>query len=196
MGAFADYIDLRLAVSEHVSNRNISDVLNRLTLSAESMLNSKVRHRKMLTDAALVFTAGRATLPTDFLEMELLQDAHGVRLKQTDLTRFKQYGSGDDWYAVDDGDVLANSRGDTLNCTYYAALPTLTTSFTTSNWLLARYPDVYLYAVGLEAAKFLRDAELASATGGLLKAAMLEMKIDDDRARFGDAVVNIEGYTP
>jgi hypothetical protein len=137
MAVFADYLDLRVAVSEAVGNRNISDVMPRLVQMAESMLNQKLRHRSQITSATLTFASGVSPLPADFLEM---------------INVFGLYG--------------------------------------------ADYPSVYLHAAALEAAKFLRDAELAQAEQALLTQALNDMKIDDDRARWSNATVRIQMVTP
>lgn len=196
MAAYSDYLDLRLAVSEKVGNRAISDVFPRLVQSAEAMLNTKLRHRKQLTDATLTFASGVATLPTDFLEMLHVYDAQSRVMRQVTISQTKLSGSQYQSYAIDDASVYIYGLTGDRDCTYYAKLSTLTTSLTTSNWLLATYPAVYLYAVGVEAANFLNDPDKAMECGRMLVSAMGNMKVDDDRARYGDGVVRVQGVTP
>ena len=57
MPAFADYVDLRLAVSDHVGNRDISDVMPRLTQAAESMLKDIKSFTDSVTSTSPISTA-------------------------------------------------------------------------------------------------------------------------------------------
>lgn len=196
MVAFADYLDLRVAVAEHVGNRNISDVMPRLVQMAESTLNQKLRHREQITSDTLTFTAGVSPLPADFLEMINVFGLYGAAMRAGSLADVNRSGSEYSRYAIDGSDILIYGVSGDRDITYFAKIPTLTTSVSTTNWLLTSYPSVYLYAVGLEAAKFLRDMELAQATQGLLSQAINDMKIDDDRARWSNSTVRIQMVTP
>lgn len=197
MSVFAGYLDLRIGVADHVKNSNISDVMNRLTLTAESWLNQKLRSREQITADTVTFASGVAPLPTDYLEMIALYDTTGrYPLTQGTLQETKLVNSPYWRYAVDGSNIILYGYSGDRNIEYYAALPTLTTSATTTNWLLAKYPNVYLYAVGLEAAKFLRDAETTQATVSLLQAAMNDIKIDDDRALWGNGAARPQMVMP
>jgi hypothetical protein len=79
---------------------------------------------------------------------------------------------------------------------YYAALPTLTTTVTTSNWLLAKCPDLYLYAVSLEVAKWLKNVDLAQATDELLKRELSDLQNADAYERYGSSSIRMRSPTP
>jgi hypothetical protein len=196
MAAFADYLDLRFAVSDHVGNRSISDVMPRLVQMAESSLNRKLRTRQQITYETLTLVSGSVALPTDFLEMLHVFGDNGKQLRAGSLADIQREGSQYYRYAIDGSNLLIKGYSGDRDIEYYAALPTLTTSASTTNWLLADYPEVYLYAVGLEAAKFLKDADLGVATNQLLDAALSSVKIDDDRARWANTTVRVQGCTP
>lgn len=196
MAVFADYLDLRVAVSEHVGNRNISDVMTRLVQQAESGLNRQLRTRKQITSDTLTFTDGAATLPTDFLEMINVYDGNGQPMRAGTLSGNKAYGANYWRYAINGSQILIEALSGDRDIEYFAALPTITGSVSGSNWLLLQYPDVYLYAAGLEAAKFLRDAELATATQALLVQSMATVMADDEKARWSNATVRVVGITP
>lgn len=193
---FQDYLDLKIAVSEHVNNRNISDVMKRLVQQAESNLNRQLRTRKQITSDTLTFTNGAATLPTDFLEMINVYDGNGQPMRAGTLSGNKAYGANYWRYSINGSQVLIEGISGDRDIEYYAALPTITSSVSGSNWLLQQYPDVYLYASGLEAAKFLRDAELVTATQALLAQSMTTLMADDEKARWSNATVRVVGATP
>lgn len=196
MVAFADYLDLRLAVAEHVGNRNITDVMPRLVQMAESTLNQKLRHRKQITSDTLTFASGVSPLPADFLEMINVFGLYGTAMRAGSLADVNVSGSEYSRYAIDGSDILIYGVDGDRNITYFAKIPTITTSVSSTNWLLQDYPSVYLYAVALEAAKFLRDMELAQATQALFSQALNDMKVDDDRARWSNTTVRIQMVTP
>ena len=189
MAAFSDYLDLRFAVSDHVGNRAISDVMPRLVQMAETQLNQRLRTVWQVTDATLTFAEGSAPLPTDFLEMlhvyghcrqELRSGLPGVR----------------GGYSIGPAAISIHGFSGDRDIQYYAKLPTLTASASASNWLLERNGDVYLYAVGLQAAKHLKDVDLAQATDQLLSFALQAVKIEDERMRWSNSVVRVGGMTP
>jgi hypothetical protein len=65
-----------------------------------------------------------------------------------------------------------------------------------TNWLLAQNPDVYLYAVGLQAAKYLKNVEIAQASDQLLAAAIQDLRVDDERMRWSNGIVRVQAQTP
>ena len=197
MAAFADYLDLRFGVTDHVGNRNISDVMPRLVLMAEAALNKKLRCRQQLTAETLTFLDGVAALPADFIEMSSVYGLNGRKLRASILGDARRTGAEYSRYAIDGTSIHLHGFSGDRDIEYYAKLPTLTAgASSTTNWLLAFAPDVYLYAVGLEAAKFLRDVDLAQATKTLLDDAMMSLAVDDERARWSNSTVRVQGLTP
>lgn len=179
MAAFQNIIDLRFAVSDHVGNRSISDVFPRLVEMAELDFNSRLRTRHQIVDATLTFDDGISPIPPDFLE---------ILHSGSTCTRSK--------FQVDGFNIVMPGFSGDLELQYYAKLPSLTCSPTASNWLLSRYPSVYLYGVGMQAAKHLKDMEIAVATSSLYGEALKLLQIDDERARWSAASVRVQGLTP
>lgn len=196
MAVFADYLDLRFAIGDHVGNRGLSDVMPRLVQQAESYLNKELRCRQMITADTLTLVDGIAALPADFIEMLHVFGLNGYQMHAGSLADAKRSGSMWSKYSIDGTSLYINGFSGDRDIEYYAKLPTLTASPTTSNWLLSDAPDVYLYAVGLEAAKFLKEVDLAQATKALLDGAMTELRGADERARWSNAVVRVVGITP
>jgi hypothetical protein len=187
MTAFQNIIDLRFAVSDLVGNRAISDVFNRLVEMAERDFDSRLRTRHQITDATLTFDEGICPLPPDFLEMIVVCDAAG-------MPRKFQVGAFNITIPAYSGVVEAYS-GD-VTAQYYARLPTITNSNTACNWLLEQYPTVYLYGVGMQAAKHLRDVDVATQISSLYGEALQLLRVDDERARYSVSAVRVKGLTP
>lgn len=170
-----DFLDLRIAVADHVGNRSISDVLPTLTRRAETVLNRRLRTMWQIKDFTPAWTDNVADLPSDFLQ--LVDSNQLLTIGAGTVTRRPYYSCPTD---------LA----------YYAALPTITTGPTGTNWLLTQFENAYIYAVGVEAAKHLRQPELAMTTQGLLDGEIQAIKIEDDRARYSNKSVRVAGPTP
>jgi hypothetical protein len=71
---------------------------------------------------------------------------------------------------------------------YYAKLSKLSTSNTT-NWLLTKAPDVYLYGSLLQAAPYLQDDARIQVWAGLYKTGIEELQIADERGATSGGVL-------
>lgn len=175
MSEIADFLDLRIAVGDFVGNRTLSSHMPRFTKDAERVLSRRLRTGWQIAEFAPAWTDNEAPLPVDFQEFVCLDNRLSVR--GDTLGRHRPYSSPDD---------LA----------YYASLPTITTGPDGANWLLERYPNAYLYAVSVEAAKFMQDVEKGAGASQLLENELTGIKIDDERARYAHHVVRVRGCTP
>lgn len=191
--AFADYLDLRTAVLEEVGAPELADIFDRLTKLAEASLNRTLRTRYQITDASVTIASGVADLPSDFAEAIGLFNAQGQELLARPYQFTAQtYQSGQ--YSVT-GTQVKGADG-TYTLKYYAKLPTLTASMTTTNWLLDNFPSVYLYAVALEALKRLRRVDEVGAVGSVLAGELASLCSDDFAARYARGAVRVQGGTP
>lgn len=193
--AFTDYLDLRTAVLEQVGDTSLSDVFDRLTKLAEARLNRELRLSDQITETTLTISGGSAALPSDFLEMIGVYNGSGYEYVAQPSQANRTTGP-QSYYGIEGGNLVTKGPDGDRTIQYYAAIPTLTTSLTTTNWLLAKYPAVYLYAVAFEAAKHKRDAELAGQMGGLMNDEISAARADDDRKRYARARVRVQGVNP
>lgn len=192
--AFTDYIDLQTAVIEHVANATIADVMPRLVKMAEATFNNRLSCREMMAMAPLTVAGGSAALPADFIDAIGLFDASGREYIGQPVHMVTE-GRDNGFYAISGGNLLVNSDG-VKSLRYYAKVPSLTVSQTASNWLLQRFPGLYFYGVAYEAAKYLRDLELAAATKQLLEMEFTDAQAADERSRYSRARTITRGVTP
>lgn len=188
--AFTDYLDLRTAVLETVGRTDITDVFDRFTLLAESRLNRELRCRDQITDTTIAVSSGTGALPSDYREMIGVYDTSGFEFVQqpAQIGQLGRYS----FYTIEGSNLKAQDR--TYTVQYYAAIPTLTTSLTTTNWLLAKYPEVYLYAVAAEAAKYPPiNTDLVPAFEQYRDDAIRSANADDDRQKYSRARVRVQG---
>lgn len=194
MTAFADFLDLQAAVVEHVGNPSIADVFPRLVKLAEVTFNRRLRCREQITTASVVVTNGTGALPSDFQEVIGVYDGAGIEYIAQPLQVLKEAQSRG-YYAIS-GSNIVTKNDETLTLEYYAKVPTITDSLTDTNWLLQKHPGLYLYAVGAEAAKYLKDVELAQATLALADMEFAAAAAEDAQQRYSRARVRVMGVTP
>lgn len=196
MTVFADALDLRTAVVEQVANPNIVDVFPRLVGLAEAYLNRNLRTASQIKTATVTFASGVAPLPADFAEAIGLFDAAGCEYIQQSVQYTRPIYGARRYYSINAAGLFLNGYDGDMSLEYYATIPTIAGAMTDTNWLLAKYPSAYLSTVSLEAAKFMRDAEMAKAMAALVQEAMGEVASDDFNARYSRARVRIAGVTP
>lgn len=196
MTAFNDALDLKTAVFDQVGNRTISDVWPRLVQMAETQLNQRLRTLWQVTDDTLTFANGEANLPADFLEILHVYGPCGYQMRAGMRVDQQRPGMSHSTYSIGAGKMFIRGFSGDKEIQYYAALPTISNSLSATNWLLEQFGDVYLYAVALQAAKFLRDVEMATATDQLYAAALNAVRVQDERARWSNGVVRVQGMTP
>ena len=194
MTVFADALDLRTAVIEHVRNPSIADVFPRLVKMAEVTFNRRLRCRDQITTATVTITGGVGNLPADMAEIIGVYNGAGIEYIAQPLQVIRQQFQRA-CYAVT-ASQLSAPEDEVLTVEYYATIPTIADVLTESNWVLERHPGLYLYAVGLEAAKYLRDVETAQATMPFVDMEFAAVAAEDAQQRYSRARVRVQGVTP
>jgi len=191
--AYADYLDLRLAVGENTGRRDLPDIMPTLVKRAETRLNRDLRVVQQETDATIAMVSGVGTLPSDFLEPKRVYTSsqtytQGPR-EQVDVQSSSRY-------AVSASSLYLSGFDGDLELRYYAALPTISGAVDSTNWLLTDGPDLYLYAVSREVAQHIRDREMRDEQNAEYKLALHEIRGAAYRSQWGDARVTYTGPTP
>jgi len=175
MPALNDYLDLRFAVSDLVGSRELSDIMPSLVLQAEIVLNRRLRTQWQVKNFAPAWDGNEAPLPADFLQLVAPDDRLYVLNGMLYRKPYRTWPDGIE---------------------YYAALPTLTSASSASNWLLEQAPNAYLFAVAYQAAKHLNNPELATGMDQALTGELMAVKVDDERARYSNHSVKVVGCVP
>jgi hypothetical protein len=153
--ALSNYSDLLSAVSGWL-NRG-SDLDTRIPdfiKLAEAEFNRKLRTLEMEITSTATLTGDAIAVPTDFLGLRSIKiDNTALEyVAPSEIYDNEATGSYPTRYTVTDGQFVfrpAPSSG-SVEIAYYGALPALTVSNTT-NWLMTRWPDLYLFAVCAQA---------------------------------------------
>ncbi|MBV4459176.1 hypothetical protein KVG96_14545 [Pseudomonas sp. COR58] len=168
------YAELQASVASWLNRSDLSAIIPDLITLAETQLNIDLNARSMEARTTLATVAGTetVTLPTDMLDMRRLQV---VGTYNQPLSYRSPDEIGIDYAANTSGQPVVFTviggqleLGPTpdavysLELIYKQRLPALSDT-NTSNWLLASWPNAYLYASLLAAMPFLmNDARLAT----------------------------------
>jgi hypothetical protein len=150
---------------DYLDRTDLSGVLPTFIELAEAKMKRRLRHWKMEKRATANTVASQRTLelPTDFIEMRHLKlntDPYTVLeyLSPAVLNFASTLTDRPAYYTVVGDEIVFEPTPDSVYEVemYYYALPALS-STNTSNWLLEKYPDIYIYGTLLEAEVYLMN---------------------------------------
>lgn len=188
--AFATRLDLANAIASWLNRSNLTAQIPDFIRLTEVRLNRLLRDPDQLITTTINLSSGSGTIPADFGQMVALGDA-GTRLTQVTPGEFGTYSSvaGDPKiYTVGAGviRVLPGSGSASTPITYYRAIPALTADGST-NWLLTRAPDIYLYGSLLQAEFYGWNDERLGTIKAAYDEAIAELRVDGEGRRWGAA---------
>lgn len=175
--ALSTYTGLQASVASWLNKSNLTSQIPDFISLAEAQMNRALRIRQMEQRDTASVSAEYSTLPSDFLEAKSLTASDGTTawdlepmpsevISASAAGNYGQTGKPLFWarvatelrfYPVPDATY-------TVELTYWQQIPPLASNST--NWLLALAPDAYLYGTLLQAAPFLRDAEMLQVWSG------------------------------
>lgn len=197
--ALATYSALRSSIRDWAVRDDLSDELIKdFVEMTETIFNygdeenaiRALRVRDMQATDDVTVTDGIGDLPTDFLEAIKVKDPGGV-------TRDIVYAAPD-W--LDENFPSGQDPtypsfytiiGDELYCpidvslTYYQKIPTITGSDGTTNWLLTKAPNAYLYGGLMHYSIYDKDPQSAVAYRALMANALSGLQSQDTKSRAG-----------
>lgn len=196
--ALSTYSEIKSTVADYLNRADLTAVLPSFVTLAEAKFNRELRTRDMLVRAQATSSNQYVSLPTDFLQhyslsldtasaqppMDYIGPQEAKMLKARHVTA----GSGSSrmqyFYTVIDGafEIVPTPNADLeLDLVYYAKIPALSDSNTT-NWLLTKSPDLYLYSALLEAAPYLKDDDRVQLWAAARQQVMDAMNLESERA--------------
>lgn len=202
---FDSYSALQTSIAGWLMGRDdLTAVIPDFITLAESRLNRVLRVREMETTTTLTPASNVCTLPSDFIEarrvvansspqsvLEPITPDYAIENYSTNVS-----GSVPLFYTIVGSSLTAYPLSDsTVSLVYYRTLPALT-STNTSNWLLSKAPDLYLYGSLIEAAPYLEDDARLQTWTALFQAGVQTLISADTRAVYGRASARIRGATP
>jgi hypothetical protein len=196
-----DYTTLKEAVADWLNRADLTTQIPTFIQLAEAKFNRELRVRDMLVRAEASSDEGYIPMPTDFLQeysMKLETDTphqeivyvgadEAKKIKATGLTGAVQFYSivGGTFELIPDPVEPVD-----VEMVYYAKIPALSDSATT-NWLLSKSPDLYLYGALLETVPYLKDDERLQTWFGARQQIMDGMSNESERSMRSSTQLNM-----
>lgn len=193
--ALTSYSELKSSLADWLNRDDLTSVIPDFISLAEAQMERKLPTQKMVKRANATIDTPFSALPADFISVKslILTSTSPVRqlvfLTEDELDAKKPVlnTTGKPVYFALVGNQIevlpAPDTSYTAELTYVATLAKLSDS-NTSNWILARHPDVYLYGALLQAAPYLRDDERVGLWSSQYQAAIEDMLLQNERAAF------------
>jgi hypothetical protein len=186
--SLSTYSDLKSATAEWLERSDLNPRIPDFIVLAESRLNRLFRGRMNEVNAALEATPGsRAiTLPATFSEAVSVHMWGCDELRFIDPALMEAHSTAGrpEFWAIDCGSLLFERPADQAYAVTLRHLRRFALSDAEpTNPILTDYPDLYLFGTLLEAAPFLRDADLMALFQGRFDVAMQEATNKENQSR-------------
>jgi hypothetical protein len=193
--ALTSYSTLKSSIADWLNRDDLTSVIPDFISLAEAQIERRVPTQKMVKRANATIDTPFSALPADFLSAKSLvltstapvQPLVFLTEDELDSKKYVYRTTGKPIYFALVGNQIevlpAPDTSYTAELTYVATLAKLSDS-NTSNWVLERHPDVYLYGTLLQAAPYLRDDERVGMWASLYAQAIDDMILQNERAAF------------
>jgi len=165
MGTITNYATLQSAIADYLNRADLTSQIQTFIQFCEADLNTRLRSREMIVNATATSDGQFVSLPSDWLEAINMMIVGGqsplryITPDEADVINKAQTYTSTRFYSMTTGIIeLVPPAVDeiTIDMVYYGKIPALSDANTT-NWLLTKAPDVYLYGALTHAAPFLMD---------------------------------------
>jgi hypothetical protein len=196
------YSDLQAAIASWLARSDLAANIPDFIMLFEALANRRLRVRQMEAVATLAPTSGAAALPADYLTWRRvswtgatpreLEYVHPSYLR----ARYPTAPAGTPrLFSIEGATLTVRPSSDTaLAFDYFQKIPALADG-NPSNWLLAAYPDLYLFGALAEAHGFVKDAESLALWAARRNELFDEIEKLDAKTR-APAAVRVMGATP
>ncbi|MBA5724403.1 hypothetical protein [Candidatus Liberibacter sp.] len=188
-----NYASLLIDASHYVEKSGFTCLFKDFLHRVEVKINRILRLREMEKQVFLPLNSGSAPLPDDYIEIIFLQDHTGKKLDHLPLSVSSKEKKG---YIITAHLIcVAPISSEKVSLHYYGCIPPITEE-NPSNWLLQIAPDLYLYGLVEEIALWEQNADKASTAGALFQQILKTLQMNDNRSRWADANITLDGLTP
>lgn len=200
--ALTTYDNLKTAIADHLDRDDLSSHIDDFIDLAEARHKREVRIREMITRSSLTVDSRYESLPTGYLEgisLRLLTSPVTVLtyVNPFEMTQRRSETTGKPTYFTSHTQLEFDKAADQSysgEILFYKSLTALSAS-DTSNDLLTRAPDAYLYGALLASAPFLLNDERMKVWGSLYEQAVESVNALD-RKTIGPKIARAHGPCP
>jgi hypothetical protein len=157
----------------------------------------------MEATTSLTPTANVCTLPTDFLEIIQVVELSSIRRSLEYITKrvaddyypTRVAGLSSHYMVVGSSLTALPLSSNNIELTYYQKIPALSNSVT-SNWLLAKLPNLYLHGCLMYAAELTKDSDQMAIEAEFVGRYQAQLADLDMRSRQSSAGMYLTGVFP
>lgn len=203
--AITTFAELKAAATDWLARDDAASYGDDAVLMAEGYFNRRLRHRKMVTKEDLTPTSGVCSLPDDYLKYRRVVEKAALRRPLEHISDdgadelYPSRVSGPACHFAIIGDTLETYPLATndIELTYYQEIPALSES-NSSNWLLAKAPNLYLRATQVQLLTLINEMESARFVTTLRMAEGMidELNEEAEMAEYAGAVIRPTAVTP
>jgi hypothetical protein len=165
MATITNYTTLQSTIADYLNRADLTAQIPTFIQFAEADMNTRLRTREMIVRAEAQSSNEYVQLPADWLEAINLHIVDGaqplrfVTLDEADYINKQQFFTNVAAYSLMNGaiELIPPPGADIdIEMVYYGKITPLSEVVST-NWLLTKAPDVYLYGALMHAQPFLMD---------------------------------------
>ena len=199
--ALSTYDELKTSISNWADRADLSGFIPDFIALCEARYNRELRLRSMEQKQHATTVSGQANyaLPTDYLQMRefRLNTNPTVSLRYVSPKIYEAWnlGSGEpSFYTIIANEIRLGPAPDgayDMEMLFWQKFPSLSTT-TTTNWMLANSPDIYLYGSLMEMEPFIQnDARTALWAAGYDRA-IQTLQLQDDKDRHSGSALTVQ----
>lgn len=208
--AITTYSELKSAIADELNRQDLTSVIPNFISLAEARFNRDLRVRQMVKRANATTVAGNRylSLPTDWQEARNLQvtaNGRNNRLQYATLDYADTFNadradtSGVPIYFNVTGaeiELIPKPAGEyPVEMTYYGRITPLSDT-ATSNWLLAQWPDIYLYGSLIHSAPYLKEDDRLNVWSAIYDRLTGDIRVADERAQYSGSILKARTRNP
>lgn len=201
----SNYNELQAEIKDFLDRSDLDNVVPTWIRLAEADMNRTIRHYEMEERSTASFDTRYTLLPPGFLEvvrLHLDSDERPIELvTPLALQTYRQKGGDTSgkpkYYAIVGGQIEVWPTPDaayTGELYYYKEIPGLRLSNDT-NWVLNKFPDVYLYGSLLHSSMYLDDDARITGWSALYQKAVDGINSNNQKAKFGGSGLRMQVNT-
>ena len=200
--AITNYGQLKSSIADFLNRDDLTSVIPDFITMAHARLNRKLRVMDMIQRSTASISTQYTALPGGFLEMRNIQlnvstpkPLEYLTPEQMDEERLLGNNTTSEpvYYTILGGLIEVFPTPDAsyeLELAWYKEMTAMSADSDT-NWLLTKAPDVYLYGSLIHSAPYLKDDQRAVVWLQLHDAALEELQLEDDKARYGPGTIKM-----
>lgn len=201
----SNYNDLKASIQNWMYDRpDLAPMCGDFIALTEGDLNQVLRTRIQLKTVTVTPDAnGSANLPDDYASFRQVTALTNPRCPLSlvapsfrDAEIPYRAGGYPSYFTIDGATItVLPLTSSNVEISYYAKIPALSDANTT-NWLLAAYPNIYLYGACRQAAIFIGDSDRESRMERAYANALNSFKASEELAMYSRASARSNGPTP